>query len=102
MSDTRSNPPEHRNRRLIVRILFYASAILCAVGWLALFVVTQQFIAAPTTPDRDSGRTIAWSNHGTNHYITPRDDGIKNAIIAFNVIMFVCAATLGYMDQNKK
>jgi hypothetical protein len=102
MSDTHSNLPGNKNRKLAFRYLFYASATLCAVGLFSLFIFTQQFIAAPTAFDKNSANIIPWNNHGTYHYITVQQDRKKNAIIAFSVIMFACAALFGYLDQNRK
>jgi magnesium-transporting ATPase (P-type) len=101
MTDEHSNQPKNRNRRVIFRYLFYASAVLCAIGWLSLFVFTQRFISAPTTLDRNSANIVVWNNHGTYHYITLQEDRIKNMLITFNVLMFVCAASFGYIDQNR-
>jgi hypothetical protein len=67
-----------------------------------LFNFTQPFISAPTRPDKNTGNVVAWNNHGTYHYITAREDTIKNAIITFDVIMFVCTALFVYIDQNRK
>ena len=80
----------------------YVSVILCAAGWFSLSVFTQRFILAPTTLNNNSANIVAWNNHGTYHYITLQEDRIKNALIAFNVTMFVCAALFGYIDQNRK
>jgi hypothetical protein len=72
------------------------------VGFFSLFIVTQRFILAPTTPDKNSANIVAWNNHGTYHYITPREDRIMKALLAFNMVMFVCAALFGYFDENRK
>jgi hypothetical protein len=102
MTDTHSNPPKNQNRKIVFRYLLYVSATLCVVGWLSLFVFTQRFFLAPTTLDKNSANVVPWNNHGTYHYITLREDRIKNVLIAFNVIMFVCAASFGFIDQNRK
>jgi hypothetical protein len=102
MTDAYPNPPKNRNRKTIFRYLMYVSFILCFVGFFSLFIFTQPFILAPTTPDKNSANIVAWNNHGTYHYITPREDRIKNALIAFYVVMFVCAALFGYLDENRK
>jgi hypothetical protein len=72
------------------------------VGLFSLFIFTQRFILAPTTFDKNSSNIVAWSNHGTYHYITLREDRIKNALFAFNLVMFFCAALFGYFDENRK
>lgn len=93
---------KNRNRKTVFRYLFYISAILCFAGGLLLFNFTQQFVNAPTRPDKSTGNVVAWNNHGTYHYITSREDTIKNAIITFDVIMFFCTALFGYIDQKKE
>jgi hypothetical protein len=102
MTDAHSTPPKNQNKKVILRYLLYISATLCAVGWFSLFVFTEQFVLAPTTLDPNSANVVPWNNHGTYHYITFRQDRIKNALIAFNVFMFICAVWLGYIDQNRK
>lgn len=100
MSESRSD--SEKRRRSGFRYLFSASVLLCVLGFFSLFAFTHQFIYAPTTPDQTSGKVIAWNNHGTHHYITAREDLIKDALIAFCVATFLCAAIFGYFDQRQK
>jgi hypothetical protein len=62
---------------------------------------SHQFIYAPTMPNEASNNVVSWNDHGTYHYITPRENVIKNSIISFCIVMFLGAALFGYLDQKK-
>jgi len=89
------------SRKTAFRYLFFASVVLCILGFFSLVAFSHHFIYAPTTPNEASNNIVAWNNHGTYHYITPREDIIKNSLIAFCTAMFLSAALFGYLDQKK-
>jgi hypothetical protein len=87
---------------MLFRCLFVASGVFALVGFASLMILTNQFIDAPLAADPGSGRIIPWSNHGTYHYITPRESALQNALLLFFVVMFFCLALFGYLDQRTR
>ena len=83
------------------RYLFIASFLLGVLAFFSLVAFSQHFIYAPTVPNEASNNVVAWNNHGTYRYITPKENSIKNELFVFCAIMFLTAAVFGYLDQKK-
>jgi hypothetical protein len=99
---TRAGPGSSKAwKKAAFRYLFAASVALCALGFLALMAFSHQFISAPTTANEATSNIVAWNDHGTYHYITPREDAVEKVLIVFTATTFFGAALFGYLDQKK-
>jgi hypothetical protein len=81
--------------------LLFACALVCASAFLSLAALTSQFIFAPTKPVEASNNIVPWSNHGTYHYITPRQDLTKNWLLGVSYAAFMGMVLFAYLGQKR-
>lgn len=73
-------------REVVGRSVVVVAAVVCVIAFVVAVASMIAVVGNRTEPDSATGRTIAWSYHGTFYYITP----LHRRVILSAMVVFGC------------